>query len=322
MILGLLLLPLAFFQQPPDVLARGRDLIAAGQYRQALAALEPAETGGEASYLRGLAYYNLREYSPAIEALTTVAQAPDASPRRAEAIVLLSQTLYLDGRFREAIPWLQKAHAIPGRPSEVSYMLGVSFVKTRDAAKAAAAFAEMFNVPAGSAAAHLITGQMMVRSLMEEDAEKELLRALELDPGISEANYLLGGIAILRAQIDRAIGLLHKEIAINPNFAMAYYRLGDAYTRREDWERAIPELQKSVWLNPNYSGPYILLGKAYFKKKQLANAEGMLRRALQLDPQNASAHYLLGQTLIQSGKPGEGRELLRRWQKLKGEPER
>ena len=269
-------------------------------------------------YELGLRHYSRREFPKAIESMQAALKTEEAgSVRFTEIALVLGQSYYMSGRNAEAIPWLEKAIAAGVRATEAAYMLGSAAVKNREPDRARAAFAVMFNIPAESAAAHLITGQMMVRQELEEFAERELRRALALDPRIPEAHYLLGILATYRSDIDKAISELTQEIAINPNFAMAYYKLGDAYTRRENWDQAIPLLQKSAWLNPTYSGPYILLGKAYFKKRELANAEGMLRNALVMDPQNYSAHYLLGQTLIAAGKADEGRALLKKSKQLR-----
>lgn len=269
-------------------------------------------------HAQGVALYRQREYAKAAELLRRAldSEKPGTTPYR-ETLLLLAQSYYLTAKVSEAIPLLEKAMQEGVRGVEVQYMLGNAYIQNRQPDKAVRAFAEMFGFAPESAAAHLVTAQMMVRQEFEEFAEKELQRALEIDPRLPEANYLLAQLAIFRSQIDKAVALLEKEISINPNFAMAYYRLGDAYTRREEWDSAIPQLQRSVWLNPNYSAPYILLGKCYQKKNELSNAEGMLRQAIRLDPQNYSAHYLLGQTLIQEGKTEEGRKLLERSRELR-----
>ena len=284
----------------------------------ALAMFQAVENVPSANHAAGVALYKQREYAKAAEALRKAADTEKpGTPEYRETVLLLGQSYYLQARVPDAISWLEKARAEGIRTTEVQYMLGNAYIQNREPEKAVGAFAAMFGFPPDSAAAHLVTAQMMVRQEFEEFAEKELSRALELDPRIPEANYLLGQLAIFRSQIDRAVELLRKEIAINPNFAMAYYRLGDAFTRREEWDNAIPQFQRSIWLNPNYSAPYILLGKAYSKKGEAANAEGVLRQAIRLDPQNYSAHYLLGQTLIQEGKTEEGRKMLERSKELR-----
>jgi len=290
----------------------------AGVIVSLLALAQVPDASAPVDHAHGVALYRQREYVKASESLRRAldSEKPGTAPYR-ETLLLLAQSYYLNAKVGEAIPLLEKLMQEGVRSVELQYMLGNAYIQNREPAKAVRAFAEMFGVAPESAAAHLVTAQMMVRQEFEEFAEKELQRALELDPRLPEANYLLAQLAIFRSQVERGIALLQNEIAINPNFAMAYYRLGDAYTRREEWDNAIPQLQRSVWLNPNYSGPYILLGKCYQKKNELSNAEGLLRQAIRLDPQNYSAHYLLGQTLMQEGKADEGRKLLERSRELR-----
>lgn len=258
--------------------------------------------------------YTAKNYKDAAESFrkAIASELPDSQAYR-QSTLLLGQSLYLLGRYEEAIDTLKRAP----RTGETLYMLGNSALKSRDLKSSVTYFAEMFGVPPTSAAAHLLTAQLMAKQELLEEAEAEAKAALTVDPRIPEAHYLLGELLTFKGETDKAIEELKTEIQINPSFAMAYYKLGDAYSRQVQWAAAIPLLQKSVWLNPTYSGPYILLGKGYLQQKEFSNAEGVLRRAIQLDPNNSSAHYLLGQTLVQEGKTDEGRAMLQLSQKLK-----
>ena len=318
---GNLLICLLFWQAPETATARATSLIAAGKLQEAREALAGADAAAPGvAYLRGLIAYRLHDYVPAAKALQQALPAiPEHSAKYPETVRMIGQSEYLSGHVAASIPWLEKARAAGARGNEMSYMLGNSYLQTHQTGKARAAFAELLGVAADSGAARLFTAQMLMRAELEDEAEGELDAAVAREPKLPEAHYMLGEIAIYRAQIDRAVDELNREIALNPDFAMAYYRLGDAYTRREDWARAIPPLERAIWLNPTYSGPYILLGKAYFKTEDLSDAERMLRRALQMDPRNASAHYLLGRTLIQAGRAEEGKKVLRRWEELRRE---
>ena len=249
--------------------------------------------------------------------LATLAPPPASPQPPPPSPELIGRKEYLAGHIQAAIPWMEKARAGGDRNNELFFVLGNSYLQTQQVPKGRAAFAELYGVTPESGAARLVTAHMLIRLELEDQAQTELEAALAREPKLPEAHYMLGEIAIYRAQIDRAVTELNREIELNPGYAMAYYRLGDAYTRREDWEHAVPPLQRAVWLDPTYSGPYILLGKTYLKQGDLPEAERMLRRALRLDPKNASAHYLLGRTLIQSGHAEEGKKLLQRWEELK-----
>lgn len=269
--------------------------------------------------LLGTLYYQKSDFLRAIQHLSATVEnlPPDASERR-QVVQMLALSHYALGHFKDAISFLERVQADVPDNTEVAYALGNSYLLTRDANKARASFARLFNVAPESAAAHLINAQMMIRNKIEETAETELRRAAELDPKLPQVNFMLGEMAIYRAKLDDGIAFLNKEIALNPAFGLAYYRLGEAYTRQLKWNEAIAPLQKAVMLNPTFSGSYIVLGKIYLKQKNLENAEALLRRATQMDPNNFSAHHLLAQVLQQTNRIDDARKEFEIAERLRG----
>ncbi len=291
-------------------LKAARALIDAGQPRQAIAKLE-ALGGGDprVAYLLGVAAYHADDYARAIAQLSPVVDRfAEESPERRETVQVLGLSLFLSGRSADAIPHLEATRSWAPDNLELGHILGQAYLQTGRIDSARAVFARTFGVPPDSAAASLVTAQMMIRLQLEGPAEEELKRAIARDGGLPQAHLLLGQIALFRGQFDECITLTRRELAIAPGNAMAFYQLGDAYVRSSRWDEAIAALQQSLWLNPFYSGPYILLGKAYTRKGQLATAEGMLRRAVQYDPNNRTAHYLLAQLLQQGGRFDEAKQ--------------
>jgi superkiller protein 3 len=261
-----------------------------------------------------LALYKSHSYVEAADAFrTALASEKPGTPDYEESLMLLGQCLYLSNRAADAIPYLEKA----SKTNEVFYMLGSSYLRTRELTKAETAFAGLYHIDTGSASAHLLTAQIMIRQDYATEAVSELNQAIALDAHLPQAHYILGEIELARGNPDEAIRLFRQEIALNPNYSMAYYKLGDAYTRKQDWTGAVSLLQQSIWLNPDFSGPFILLGRSYSKLGRLADAESALQHAIQLDPKNSSAHYLLGQTLMQLGRTEEARKMLELSQQLK-----
>jgi tetratricopeptide (TPR) repeat protein len=300
-------------QSDAPTVAQAQSLISVGRIDDAIGILrglaQSSSNDTTINYLLGLAYYQKSDHVRAIEHLSiAVKQVREANPQYQQGVQMLGLSHYLMGHFKEAIPYLEQVKHWSPDSVETGYVLGLSYIQTHSPEKAREAFAGMFRIPPASASAYLINAQMLMRQQLEDLAEKELRRALELDPKLPQVNFLLGEIAIFRAEIDRGIELLQREIAINPAFSMAYYRLGEAYTRQLKWDEAVAPLQKSIWLNPYFSGPYIVLGKVHLKKGDLFNAEAVLRRALTMDPNNFSGHQLLAQVLRQANRLEEAKK--------------
>lgn len=307
------------------LLAQARRLINEGKPRAAIEKLvtlaEPRQP--EVSHLLGVAYYHADDYPHAIAQLSAVVdRLPAGSMERREAVQVLGLSYFVTGRFPDAVPLLEATRTWASDNPELAYVLGQAYVQTRQPDRARETFGRMFGVAADSAAAHLVTAQMMIRLEFESAAESELKRAIEKDDRLPQAHLLLGQLALFRGRLDEAVALTEREIALNPGNALAFSQLGDARVRQSKWDAAAAALQKSIWLNPFYSAPYILLGKTYMKKGQPATAEGMLLRAIQYDPNNRSAHYLLGQLLQQMGRPADAKRHFDIAERLQRQPGR
>ena len=309
-------------RQLDEIVASARSLIDAGKAREAVATLDALGRSDDPriAHLLGVAAYHADDYARAIALLSPLENRfPQDSVERHEIVQVLGLSLFLAGRFEEAIPKLEATRAWASTNLELAHLLGQAYVQTGRTAAARQAFARTFHVAEDSAAAHLVTAQMMIRLQLEGPAEQELKQALAKDPKLPQANLLLGQLALFRGQFDESIALTQRELAIVPGNAAAYYQLGDAYTRQSRWDDGIAALQQSLWLNPFYSGPYILLGKAYSQKGQPATAEGMLRRAIEYDPNNRTAHYLLAQLLQKAGRGDEAKQEFAIAERLQGQ---
>lgn len=281
------------------------------------AALPPAGTvAGSSAHQQGVDQFKARQYAAAITTLQKSAQEEKVdTPEYRESMLMIGQSYFMLSQAPKSIPFLEKVAGF----TDADYMLGYAYIQNHQPELSEAAFARLFHLDVNSAAAHLMTGQMLLKRNYEVEAKTELSKALDLNGSLPETNFLLGEIAIFQGRISEAVHYLQTELKLNPNFSMAWYRLGDAYVRQQDWGEAVGQLQRAIWLNPDFSGPYLLLGKCYLKQGNFANAEGILRKGLKLDPNNASGTYLLGQTLMAEGKTEEAHAQMERVKALNAE---
>lgn len=285
-------------------LSAARQLLDQGKVDGAIAALEdlarkaPDTPGLEATL--GEAYYQKRDFERASKHLEI---AVNQEPNDGVSTQLLGLSYHLLNRVQQAIPLLEKVQSSLPRPDVTgSYLLGIDYMQSYQDDKARAAFARMFSVPPGSAQAHVVLAQMMIRQEFEDKAIQELQNGLAIDPHVPMAHFLLGEMYLFKSQVELAIAEFKKELAENPVLWLAYWRMGDAYTRLEQWDPAETALKQAVWLNPDFTGPYILLGKVELKKGDPLLAAGFLERALKMDPNNSSAHYILGEAYQKLGR--------------------
>ena len=288
----------------PATYEQARRLVQQGKFDDALnllqqlAARNPQQPG--LSHEIGAAYYKKSDYMKAVEYLK---RAVEEQPNDSEAVQLLGLSYYLSGRPAEAVPYLEKVQTwYPSANIDASYILGICYIQSRNYPQARAAFARMFDTPADSAASYLFTARMLLRQEFDPVAEEYAKKAVELDPKLPLAHFLLGELYLYKSRIPEAISEFQKELAINPAHAPTYYKLADAYSRVQKFDDAERLLQRSIWLDATSTGPYILMGKVLEKKGEVDLAVRALQRAATMDPNNSITHHLLGQAYREVGR--------------------
>jgi tetratricopeptide (TPR) repeat protein len=275
-----------------------------GKFDEALSALSEISTSDpharSLSHEFGIAYYRKGDYLNAVKFLK---QAIVEDSHDSEATQLAGLSLYLSGKPAEAIPYLEKVQSwYPSASVDASYILGVSYIQTKNYANARAAFAKMFQVLPDSAAAYLFTARLLLRLDFGPVAEEYGKRAVELDPKLPLAHQLLGELYLYQSKVPAASAQFEQELDINPGNPVAYYKLADAYSRVQRFDDAEKLLQRSIWLDATSTGPYILLGKVLQKKGETQLAIRALQRAISMDPSNNIPHHLLGQAYRDLGR--------------------
>jgi len=304
------LLPATVYAQnsaPDPRISRADALLNSGKPQEALTLLnEVASAAPATAHLEarmGKAYFQSNEFQKAIPHLRLALQSDDGD---AESTQLLALCYFAMAQYAQAVPLLEKlAPKLPASNADGPYLLASCYVMTNRWDDARKTYARLFSVPSGSAMSYLMFAKFLVRQRLEDRAVPEIQTAIQRDPQIAMAHFLLGEIDLARGEFGAAVDELRKELAINPTVWLVYWRLGDAYVRLEKYDDAEKVLKQSIWLNDASSGPFLLLGQVALKQNDPGVAAEYLERANKLDAQNDYTHYFLAKAYQGLGRTDE-----------------
>jgi len=129
-----------------------------------------------------------------------------------------------------------------------------------------------------------------------------LLRAVEINPTLSEARTNLGNVYVRDQDYVAAIREYEAALATNPENAKTHNNMGNAYSGRGWMLYAISEYRRALELDPKFVDAYRNLAIAYGKQKNYFQAISQLNAALELEPKDAETYLLLGDVYAQAGK--------------------
>ncbi len=143
-----------------------------------------------------------------------------------------------------------------------------------------------------------------------DGAERQVRKALELNPSNPQAHYTLACILERKGMLDEATSHLSEAVRLDPNYADAHYNLAQAMLRAGKLDEAIRHLSVIVQREPDHAKAQQSLGAILLTKGMLEDAESHLSEAVRLDPNNADARYNLAQAMLRQGKAHEATQHL------------
>jgi Tfp pilus assembly protein PilF len=172
---------------------------------------------------------------------------------------------------------------------------------------------EAIRLDPGNALYHQILGTLYLYNEEYQTAERETLRALELDPNLAEARNNLGLVYLAQGRVTDAAAQFRKAIAnlSYPTPEIAYYNLGKADYRLGDYAAAADAYERSLAILPGNQEGRFELGMSYARLGRLQEAEKSLTMALALRKDSVRTRYELGMVLFKLGRKGEAVEQFR-----------
>lgn len=237
---------------------------------------------------------------------------PDYRVQLAQAHQVLGRALLKLNRDHEARKELETALALDPTFAN-GYDLAVACLDLNDETCAVQIFNEMEASFGDTAEIHLAFGRAYSESDFQPRAIAELRRAIQENPRLAGAHYLLAAMLLASASGDNAVieaeAALKQEAAISPRDSMTYTALGKIALNRGNYGEAETYLKKAASLGPTVPDAYLHLGQIYFETNRFADAEAALRECIRLTTdvsrnryQVQKAHFLLGRILMKKGQ--------------------
>ena len=144
-------------------------------------------------------------------------------------------------------------------------------------------------------------------------AEKAVGKALELDDTLAEVHNDLGALKLVyRRDWAGAEREIQRAIALNPAFEEVHYLYSFFLVAMGRFDEAIAEATRALELDPLSVRITQHLGNSFYYARRYDEAIAQYEQALELDPNNASVHESLGDALEQKELPGKA---VAEWQK-------
>lgn len=140
-----------------------------------------------------------------------------------------------------------------------------------------------------AAALWVIHGMAANRLGREQQAQKRLSRALELDPDNPFALNELSWVLHLQGEDDQSIDLVDRALTLSPDYVDAMCNKGIIHYHRSEFNEAEETFEQVIGLWPDYVPAWVGKGNALTQLCEFDDALLCYDQALKLDPRNAEA---------------------------------
>lgn len=232
--------------------------------------------------------------------LAVLAQVVAQAPQFAEAHYNYGLALKNHDKIEPAVQELRAAVRLSPGNSKYMLALGIALAEV-DRNAAVTMLRDAVRHGADSADAHYNLGLALGTDGDDAAAERELSKALELDPKHASASRALGVTLMHEGKLEQAASALRRALELAPTDAEAANNLGAVQLRVKDYSGAIETLERAVALNQSLIKAHASLAQAYQHAGRTADAQHESERVASLTAQQRSR----GRAMIDVQSAGE-----------------
>lgn len=196
----------------------------------------------------------------------------------------LGLTLIHEGKFDEALIYLNKAIEINPRYIVPYNNIGLAYLNKGDTPRAIEFFTKAIRYKPDYAEAYNNLGLAYARRGDDRTAQRHYERAISVDPHYVEAYNNLGIIYLNERRLDAAQDLFDKAIHEKPHYPAAYNNRGIVEIYRGRFKVAEGYFRQALYLNPEYAKALNNLGVAVKNQGRVSEAKTYFLMALRLLP--------------------------------------
>lgn len=115
-----------------------------------------------------------------------------------------------------------------------------------------------------TAKSHYDAGYKLIDEKKLDEAEKEMLEAIKIEPDFADAHQELGYIYSQKGVLDKATVECRKSVELDPKDPMAWRTLGSVYFARGLRILSIKAMEKAIEIAPNFADAYYDLAYIYY----------------------------------------------------------
>lgn len=219
-----------------------------------------------------------------------------------ESIKYFKEALTKDSNFALAYAWLSVAH----------YTLGANHYPPKEWMPKAKDFAlKARELDETLADAHVALAMVYYGYDWNwHDAERELQRALELNPNLDRAYNVYGYLLQALGRAEEPIPMKKQALELSPLSLIANLNMGRAYYLARHYDQAIAAYQEAIKLEPKHSSAHLYIGRIYALKGMHEKALASINTAQALAPGDKHALAFVGYADAVAGKRVEAQNVL------------
>jgi len=277
----------------------GRYEEAVREYREALR-LNPGQDA--VRYNLALALLKASRVADAARELETILK---AEPNHQQATLLLADCRLRLGEWKAVIalldPLLEQDAANPA----ILYMIGTALMRDKQHARGQRVLDRILS-RGDSAEAHLLLALACREADDDLAAQKELEKALALNPQLPTANAMLGGVLMRMGEHAAAAEAFERELKIDANDFESHLLLGTIRRQEFDQARARVHLERAIALRPADPAVRYQLALVEIAAGELEAAVARLEPLVAEYPSFSEAHVSLGTLYYRLNRKEDG----------------